>query len=70
MTLLPAWRYLVSTTLRLLSVRLLLILLAAALAAVALITAVSPAGPGRHGATLGAGHQSVGKVSQSYVDWE
>ena len=58
-----------STTLRLLSVRLLLVLLAAALAVVALVTAVSPAGSGRQGATLGAGYQSAGKVSRSYVEW-
>jgi len=59
-----------STTLRLLSARLLLALLAVALAAVALITAVSPVASGHHGTTLGAGHQSAGKVSQGHVDWE
>jgi len=59
----------VSTTVRLLSVRLLLVLLAAALAVVALTTAVSPAGSGHHGTTLRAGYQSAGKVSRSYVEW-
>jgi len=59
----------VSTTLRLLSVRLLLVLLGVVLAAVALITGLSPAGSGQHGATLGAGYQGVGKVSQQHVEW-
>ncbi len=59
----------VSTTLRLLSIRVLLMLLCAALVVVALSTASAPSGSGRHAVTVGSAHQT-GKVSPTYVDWE
>jgi len=60
---------LVSTTLRLRSVRVLLMLLCAALAAVALAVAPSTAGAGRHSATLGSARPSAGKVALSNREW-
>jgi len=60
----------VSTTLRLLSARLLLVLLAAALAAVALVGALSSAGSAHHGTiTVGDAFQSGGKMHLSSKEW-
>jgi len=59
----------VSTTLRLLSIHLLLTLLAAVLTVMALSTALTLAGSGHHRAGLGVAHQSAGRISPNHVDW-
>ncbi len=53
------------TPVRLLTVRVLLMLLGAAFALLALSVAVSPAGPGHHGGS----YQSGGKVSPNNKTW-
>ncbi len=58
-----------STTLRLLSIHLLLTLLAAVLTVMALSTALTLTGSGHHRAGLGAAHQSAVHISPNHVDW-
>ncbi len=54
---------------RLLSPRVLVLVLCTVLAAVALVAALSPGASGHRGTVLGAGHSSARKVSVSNVVW-
>lgn len=54
---------------RLLSPRMLVLVLSIILAALTLVVALSPGASGQRATVLGAGHPSAGKVSASNVVW-
>jgi len=55
--------------LRLLSVRVLLMLLSVALAALALASVLSPAASGHHGTALGSGRSTAARISPHEIVW-